>query len=341
MPQQLAPNVLIIGYGKIGKIKAQIWKQCGANVSISDIIEKQIESAQRDGFRIDTPSLHITYNFVDICTPSGTHIDVLRHLILMESKFERVIIEKPLVSNIQEKNKLYQLLDNDASLYEKIIVNEQYYKSKMIKFLREKTKNDSIISLEITMSKNRTADNKHGRFFDHDIGSYGIEVPHMLAILEILDQSIDGMKLIKNVLYVDSNNKSNQGVHIEYVSDSGTTVIINSFLGDFKISSDNTILHNLTIDRHVFIKGKKFEYRVTLDPHPSQERLVTELDFGTESILIRDDMLKEHISDIIKGNIAEGCKLEYAIKQSQQIMSLFNNTKIVTITKEDNYVHNS
>ncbi|KXY72246.1 MULTISPECIES: Gfo/Idh/MocA family oxidoreductase [Bacillus] len=341
MPQQLAPNVLIIGYGKIGKIKAQIWKKCGANVSISDIIKKQIESARMDGFRIDTPSLHTTYNFIDICTPSGTHIDVLTHLILMGSKFERVVIEKPLVSNLQEKNKLYQLLDNDASLCEKIIVNEQYYKSKMIQFLKEKTKNDSLISLEITMSKNRIADNEHGRFFDHDIGSYGIEVPHMLAILEMLDQSIDGMKLMKNVLYVDPNNKSNQGIHIKYVNDSGTTVVINSFLGDFKISSSNKLLPNLTTDRHVFIKGKKFEYRVTLDPHPSQERLVTELNFGAESILIRDDMLKEHISDIIKGNIAEGCKLEYAIKQAQQIMSLFNNTKIVIITKEDNYVHNS
>ncbi|MGE6962703.1 Gfo/Idh/MocA family oxidoreductase [Bacillus thuringiensis] len=341
MHHQLAPNVLIIGYGKIGKIKAQIWRQCGANVSISDITKKQIESAQTDGFSIDEPPFHTTYNFVDICTPSGTHIDVLWHLILMRSKFERVVIEKPLISNIQEKNKLYQLLDNDDSLYEKIVVNEQYYKSKMIKLLREKIKNDSIISLEITMSKNRTVDNKHGRFFDHDIGSYGIEVPHMLAILEILDQSINDVKLMKNVLYVDSNNKSNQGVHIEYVSESGATVRINSFLGDFKISSSNKILHNLTIERHVFIKGKKFEYRLTLDPHPSQERLVTELNFGTKSILIHDDMLKEHISDIIKGNIAEGCKLKYAIKQSQQIMSLFNNTKIVKITKEDTYVHNS
>lgn len=341
MHHQLAPNVLIIGYGKIGKIKAQIWRQCGANVSISDITKKQIESAQMDGFSIDAPPFHTTYNFVDICTPSGTHIDVLRHLILMGCKFDRVVIEKPLYSNIQEKNKLYQLLDNDTSLHEKIIVNEQYYKSKMVQFLRKKTKNDSIKYIEITMSKNRTTDNEHGRFFDHDIGSYGIEVPHMLAILEMLDQSIDGMKLMKNILYVDSNNKSNQGIHIKYVNDSGTTVVMNSFLGDFKISSSNKLSHNLTTDRHAFIKGKKFEYRVTLDPHPSQERLVTELNFGTESILIRDDMLKEHISDIIKGNIAEGCKLEYAIKQSQQIMSLFNNTKIVTITKEDNHVHNS
>jgi len=341
MHHQLAPSVLIIGYGKIGKIKAQIWKQCGANVSISDITKKQTENAEMDGFNVDEPSSHTTYNFVDICTPSGTHIDVLRHLIWIGSKFDRVVIEKPLFSNILEKNILYQLLDNDISLHEKIIVNEQYYKSKAIQFLRDKTKNDSIIYLEINMSKNRTADNEHGRFFDHDIGSYGIEVPHTLAILEMLGQSIDGMKLIKNVLYVDSNNTSNQGVHIEYISSSGTTVVINSFLGDFKISSSNKISDNPTTDRHVFIKGKGFEYRVILDPHPSHDRLVTELSFGTESTLIRDDMLKENISDIIKGNIAGGCKLEYTIKQSQQIMSLFNNAKIVTITKEDNYVHNS
>ncbi|PEZ30943.1 hypothetical protein CN345_17625 [Bacillus thuringiensis] len=341
MPQQRAPNVLIIGYGKIGKIKAQIWRQCGTNVSISDITKKQIENATMDGFSIDVPSFHTTYNFVDICTPSGTHIDVLRHLILVGCKFDYVVIEKPLYSNIQEKNNLYQLLDNDTSLHEKIIVNEQYYKSKMIKFLREKIKNDSITYIEITMSKNRTTDNEHGRFFDYDIGSYGIEVPHILAILEMLNQSIDGMKLIENVLYVGSNNKSNQGVHIVYVSNSGTTVVINSFLGDFKMSSNNKILDNSTTDRHVFIKGQGCEYRVILDPHPSQDRLVTELNFGNESTLIRDDMLKENISDIIKGNIAEGCKLEYAIKQSQQIMSLFNNTKRVTITKEDNHVHNS
>ncbi|HDR8072393.1 TPA: Gfo/Idh/MocA family oxidoreductase [Bacillus cereus] len=338
---QLTPSVLIMGYGKIGKIKAQIWKRCGVDVSIYDNTKMCMENAQADGFSIEKAPFHIAYNFVDICTPSSTHIEVLKKIILDGVKFDRVVIEKPLFNNIQEKKTLYELLDNDTSLHKKIVVNEQYYRSKAIKVLQETLLKDKIKYIEITMSKNRKTDNQNGRFIDSDIGVYGIELPHILAILEMLGKPVDVMKLVKNVLFVDSNDKNNQGIIMEYVTKNDTKVVINSFLGDFKISPANKISDNKAIDRSLWIKGDGFAHSVILDPHPSKEHLLTELNWGSESTLIRDDMLTENISSIISGNIAHGCKLEYAIKHSKQAISLFNNANVIKIKKEDNYVHNS
>ncbi|MGU3438768.1 Gfo/Idh/MocA family oxidoreductase [Bacillus cereus] len=338
---QLTPSVLIIGYGKIGKIKAQIWKRCGANVSVFDIEKERVQCARIDNFNIDTTLCHISYSFVDICTPSSTHIEVLNRLIVNDVRFNCVIIEKPLFNNSQEKKMLDKLLDNDASLYGKILVNEQYYRSKAIKLLQEKIPKDKITHIEITMSKNRKIDNKNGRFIDNDIGAYGIELPHILAVLERLDISTEDIKPIKNLLYIDSEDKNNQGIIIKFITNADITITINSFLGDFKISSNNEFSVNETIDRNIMIKGEEFEYRVILDPHPVNKRLITELNLGAESTWIHDDMLKANISDIISGHIVEGCKLGYAIKQSKQIMSLFYNAKTIKIIKENNYAHNS
>lgn len=233
---QLNPSVLIMGYGKIGKIKAKIWKQCGINVFVTDVTKTRLESAQADGFRIEKSPSNISYSFVDICTPSNTHIEVLRRIISDDVRFDRVIIEKPLFNNAYEKHILYELLDNDNSLHERIIVNEQYYRSKVIKCLQERLSKEKIKRVKITMSKDRNADNKSGRFIDNDIGAYGIELPHILAILDILDKPVNLMALVKNILYIDSDDKNNQGIYIEYVTKNDTTVVINSFLGDFKVS---------------------------------------------------------------------------------------------------------
>ncbi|MGG0256890.1 Gfo/Idh/MocA family oxidoreductase [Bacillus toyonensis] len=335
---QLIPNVLIIGYGKIGKIKAGIWKKCGAHVFVSDITEKRMKCAQMDGFSIEKAS---TYNFIDICTPSSMHIEVLKNIISDGVKFDRVVIEKPLFNTIQEKKTLDELLSNNNSLHEKIIVNEQYYKSKVIKILKEKLLKEKVKHIEINMSKNRKKDNENGRFIDNDIGAYGIEFPHILAILEMLDQPIDAMKLTRNIQYIDYNDVNNQGIFIEYITKDYTKIVINSFLGDFKISSNNKIFDNKIIDRSLVIEGDDFLYKIILDPHPSEGRLLAELDFGKDSILIHDDMLTENISNVISNNIATGCKLQHAIRHSKQAMSLFNKRNIVKITREDTHVHNS
>ncbi|BAR87567.1 uncharacterized protein KNN_06834 (plasmid) [Bacillus thuringiensis serovar tolworthi] len=337
---QLNPSVLIMGYGKIGKIKAKIWKQCGINVFVTDVTKTRLESAQADGFRIEKSPSNISYSFVDICTPSNTHIEVLRRIISDDVRFDRVIIEKPLFNNAYEKHILYELLDNDNSLHERIIVNEQYYRSKVIKCLQERLSKEKIKRVKITMSKDRNADNKSGRFIDNDIGAYGIELPHILAILDILDKPVNLMALVKNILYIDSDDKNNQGIYIEYVTKNDTTVVINSFLGDFKVSPENEVSDNCFIDRSLVIEGENFNHRVIMDPHPSNERLYAELKFGEESMLIHDDMLRENIFNIINNNIAEGCKLEYAIQQSKQAILLFNNANIIHIKKEDNYVYN-
>ncbi|HHQ2480886.1 TPA: Gfo/Idh/MocA family oxidoreductase [Bacillus cereus] len=336
--QQLTPNVLIIGYGKIGKIKARIWKRCGVNVSVSDITKERVECARVDGFNIEKS---LRYNFIDICTPSSKHIEVLKQIISDGVTFNRVVVEKPLFNNTQEKKTLDELLNIDTSLHEKIIVNEQYYKSKVIQILQERLLKKKVKHLQITMSKNRKKDNQDGRFIDNDIGAYGIELPHILAILGILGKNVNVMSVNKNILYVDSNDKNNQGIFIEYVTKDDTKVVITSFLGDFKVSPENKIFNNKIIDRSLLIEGDDFSYKIILDPHPSKGRLLTELDFGNKSILMHDDMLSENISNMISNNIADGCKLELAIRHSEHAMSLFNSKNIVKIKKEDNHVHNS
>ncbi|MDZ3952330.1 hypothetical protein U0X36_05115 [Bacillus thuringiensis] len=336
--QQLSPSVLIVGYGKIGKIKARIWKRCGANVSISDITKKQMECAQLGGFSIEKAT---AYHFIDICTPSSIHIEVLRQIISDGVKFDRVVIEKPLFNNSKEQKMLDELLINDTSLYEKIIVNEQYYKSKGIQILKERLLKEKVKHIKITMSKNRKKDNQDGRFIDNDIGAYGIELPHILAILDMLGKPINVMEATKNILYVDLNDKNNQGIAIEYTTKDCTKVIINSFLGDFKVSPENKISNNKIVDRSILIEGDGFLYRVILDPHPLKSRLLAELHFNNDSMLIHDDMLTENISNILHNNIADGCKLKHALRHSLHGMSLFNNKNIVQITKGDTHVYNS
>jgi len=332
---QLAPSVLIMGYGKIGKMKANIWRNCGVHVIVSDISENQIQQAQIDGFQVSTNPFHIGYDFMDICTPSNTHIEILKQIVRKKVRCKRVVIEKPLFNTMQDKKVLYQLLDNDPSLYEKIIVNEQYYKSKTIERLQQLLLNKKVTHIEITMSKNRKIDIEHGRFVDSSLGAFGIELPHILAILDMLDTSIEKMQVIKNILYIDSNDANNQGIRIEYIDNKGTTVVINSFLGNFKVSPQNQIVDNTITDRHVFIEGQDFTYKAILDPHPSNERLFAELNLDNKSIWIRDDMLTENISDMIRNKMVTGCKLESAIRQSEQIISLFNDVQIIKIMKED------
>ncbi len=100
-----------------------------------------------------------------------------------------------------------------------------------------------------------------------------------------------------------------------------------------KYPPENEVSDNCFIDRSLVIEGENFNHRVIMDPHPSNKRLYAELKFGEESMLIHDDMLRENIFSIINNNIAEGCKLEYAIQQSKQAILLFNNANIIHIKK--------
>lgn len=75
-----------------------MWYKC----FVTDVTKTRLESAQADGFRIEKSPSNISYSFVDICTPSNTHIEVLRRIISDDVRFDRVIIEKPLFNNAYE-----------------------------------------------------------------------------------------------------------------------------------------------------------------------------------------------------------------------------------------------
>jgi hypothetical protein len=303
-------DVLVVGYGKIGRIKAFIWQSLGRNVYVYDTNPAKNVQLVADGF---TPHGGHTYAHdlvVDISTPASYHVSslawVLEH-VMPEPR--TVLVEKPLVSDEAEERALHALLSaaGNAAYKNKIVVNESYYLSSALGFVVDDIRSRSlqIIEAHIELSKNRMQDVRNGRFVDENLGSLGIELPHMIAMAQELGFGLDELS-IKSVSVFSKNERHNEGFRIKLRSD-GVPVVLESYLGDFRMLGDDVWRSNDMPIRTLTVTTNGRAYKVFFDPVPDIERYKAKIctygpDGGAlETTIIDDNHLRTHLNKIHLG----------------------------------------
>lgn len=291
-------QVLVIGYGKIGRIKASLWQSLGASVYVHDVSNAVLQKAVVDGFKtVDQCSASEDLT-LDISTPAGQHFSSLEWGVQASvSPIHQILIEKPLASSPVELKKFKKL---GMSTRSKIVLNESYFSSIGLRKLAA-TVDTTPQHIAIELSKNRLQDITNGRFFDYELGALGIETPHMIAILQMLNVAVDQASISKAILHVDSNRVENQGFEISLQSN-GTDVVLRSFLGDFSFSSTGEMKSNKTI-RNIMVRTQSQNITLEFDPARDLPRYhsrltIQEIDNNQVTTEFADDHLRKHMAQL-------------------------------------------
>lgn len=303
MQAKVNRRVLILGCGTIGRIKALLWLRLGCAVYVYDNNASQMQQILRTDSRLKPFDSHLDndIDLVDISTPNDQHAICLRWTFETIPDIKTVLIEKPICSNAEDKVLIEDLLhkNNKALVY----VNETYFWSDGLKWIRARLRHDhdQITDISINLSKNRLADLKNGRFFDHDLESYGIELPHAYAILQTLDFSLDALVVEKNINYKSQTNLSNQGLSLQLKDDQDRFIQVFSFLGNFRVVDGHIMKNHL--ERSVRIKTKNGrEYKVEFDPAPGLDRYKSRITVDEKTEFIVDDNhMKTHLKNALHG----------------------------------------
>ncbi|HVC36012.1 MAG TPA: hypothetical protein VNE40_01010 [Candidatus Dormibacteraeota bacterium] len=312
-------HILIVGYGKIGAIKAEIWTRLGAQVHIYDrrynssIFRNVIEQKR---FSLFDPEKQddLTSFIVDISTPADQHAAALRWAFYtLKNPPKVVLIEKPAVSSVVEKFALLEIVNSFAmnGILVPIILNESYYVSTALRELRKllEVNAESPLQINIELSKNRLSDNDNGRFFDYELGALGIETPHMVAILQYFNITLESLKELQPHRYIDPTRNDNQGITVTgKVND--CTISLASYLGNFRLSNHD-IRSNPAVTRSVMVRTAQREYHLAFDildvnnTHHTKLIVTDLITAKTTQKLIKDNHLQRHLADILTNNVQE------------------------------------
>jgi hypothetical protein len=302
-------DILVVGYGKIGRIKSFIWRSLGRKVHVYDTDARKNEQAKADGFDLHTSNQRYGSDLVvDISTPASFHLASLEWVFNTISPRPRaILIEKPLASRQEELANLMRLLSREGlkDFRDRIIINESYYLSSALDLVANDIKKLSarIVKVRSELSKNRLEDVMNGRFVDEHLGSLGIELPHMIAMMQRLGISL-GDLLIRDVSVYRAEDKThNEGFRIELISQS-VPVVMESYLGDFRVIDSGEITQNESIVRTLDVETNNRIYKVAFDPIMGLGRYKAKVcTYDVESNLINttildDDHLAKHLKKI-------------------------------------------
>lgn len=296
-------DVVIIGCGFMGKIKAQIWCALGMNVYVYDVDKEKENALIQTNIHIlsyESYSKNKNPRFVDIATPNTKHGDALAWVLRHMPHTQVILVEKPICSTEQERF----LIEKTLALFPKasVFVNETYYWSEALAWLvdRLKIQNEKPEVITINLSKNRLVDVASGRFFDKELQAYGIEIPHSVAILQRLGIDIIGSTVKQNIQYKNdiAGTDVNQGVHVELLSSNGTIAHLDSFLGDYFVKNE-TITPNSLI-RSVVVETLGERYKIEFDPVEGVARYTSRITIEStaEVVHIEDNHLMNHMRHI-------------------------------------------
>jgi len=332
-------RVLIVGYGKIGRTKAFMWKSLDAKVFVSDISQLARQRAIRDGFELLELQKIDNSIIIDISTPAEQHFAALNWCIDYATELPRyILVEKPLVSSVDELAALQDLIQSHGNDLEDIIfLNESYYESaglhKLVELIDGPPK-----YIEVELSKNRLDDSSKGRFFDDRLHSIGIEVPHMLAVLQALDINLDDLRNAKSTLYVDKNRYQNQGFELEFQFNT-TKILLRSFLGNFNIRKGNKLSKNNTV-RIIKIDTDTQNITLELDPVDNLPRYHSRVSISSAEraepsvIELADNHMLNHMLQFKQGSsINKLLSYKNAVYLSSLLISMKNHSQIININK--------
>ncbi len=292
-------KVLILGCGTIGQIKAGLWLSLGADVYLHDTSSSQVNRLLKTDKRLQRFGQQQLDNLtVDISTPSDQHAASISWIYQNIKSPRTILVEKPICTNADDRAVINRLLNKYKSV--PVYVNESYFWSSALDMISDRlhTNDEKIISIKINLSKNRLADTRAGRFFDRELESYGIEIPHAIAILQKLGIDIDELSVSTNIMYRGGDVSFNQGVHLILSDTSDSIVKIDSFLGDFMIQADVKIQNSLT--RLLIVEtDKQNRYRVSFDPVAGEQRFRSIVVVNdNEMITLDDNHLRRHLEQV-------------------------------------------
>lgn len=306
-------NVLLIGFGKIGQIKAALWQSMGLTVLVYDISPRAQELIVKSGYQVITPvtlkELQLSNELIiDVSTPASTHASALAWALdtLAPNYPMYILLEKPVVSSAEELRTLALTLARHSDFDKNnLIVNESYFSSVALHEVKamidESGEELKLVSVEL--SKNRISDNDNGRFFDYSLGALGIEMPHMVAILQYFGLSLSELACQSPKLYVDRDRFDNQGFTMHY-KDNRTSVELKSFLGNFRVSNNSAHQKNEGIIRVLELATKSRHYKIIFDPAPGVPRYHAKIVVAdkTENVIsetvISDNHLRQHLRQL-------------------------------------------
>lgn len=288
-------NILIIGFGKIGKIKAYKWLSRGYEVYVKDLKFSSMKYLNTNSDVLD--DLSRQYFTIEICTPTNHHLMLLK-TVITRYVYSYISIEKPLCNRLEDLEEMKSLVGSHPHLAKKMFASEQYFFSKILEKLLQVDcfSLDKIKEITVNFSKDRIEDNENGRFLDKEILGYGIEIPHIIAVISYLGISLEEFKkgIFVNAIYIKDLEKHDYS--IEILSCINQTVIkIISNLGSFAIregkieGGDAKTVRRVTIDdKTMFVIGIP-----TLNEADNISRLVKQIDeyavnLGKEIIINSD-----------------------------------------------------
>lgn len=178
-------NILIIGFGKIGKIKAYKWLSRGYEVYVKDLKFSSMKYLNTNSDVLD--DLSRQYFTIEICTPTNHHLMLLK-TVITRYVYSYISIEKPLCNRLEDLEEMKSLVGSHPHLAKKMFASEQYFFSKILEKLLQVDcfSLDKIKEITVNFSKDRIEDNENGRFLDKEILGYGIEIPHIIAVISYL-----------------------------------------------------------------------------------------------------------------------------------------------------------
>lgn len=304
-------NILIIGFGKMGKIKASIWHSLGAKIFILDTEQTTSAIVPREYTSVNSVydffvKVKTTHYFVDIVTPNGTHMqvleDVCKHAV---GTSVTIIIEKPAFSSLDEMRMLDRI--SASSKQVNLLVSENYMSSlalHQLKQLLEQKKADglTIQKIEVNFSKNRMQDVGTGRFYDKELGPYGIELPHMLACLDAIGVTIDSLEIKKSLHLHFSEDIYDEGVYVVLASTTGIHIVLNQSLGSFSVDEQLDLNQN-KLERWIQVQlSDSSQIRVDFDPVATLPRYTSRLQVSNQTPVISDNHLRAHLQAIFVEN---------------------------------------
>jgi len=344
-------RVLVVGYGKIGKIKSSLWKSLGADVFAYDRKGAAAKAIVQDGFSRFTPGFDTASDglIIDISTSASQHFPALQWALdSISQKPTAILVEKPIVSSREEAADLTRFVQNfkPYDLHDIIYVNESYHSSLALKQVKEALAlhGEPILSVRMELSKNRLQDNQENRFFDHNLGSIGIELPHMVAALQSLGLSLEALQGQTPRLLVHDGRLDNQGLVLEY-HDGPTAVSLATYLGNFRLDESGLPDSNQETIRTLQVSTAGHDYLITFDPAPGLPRYFSEVTeqrtdgSPARTVNLADDHLKAHLALFLNGapapDLHKLLSLQNALAISNLLCTLKENsvTNAVTLTK--------
>lgn len=315
----ISKKVLIIGLGKFGTIKAEVYSRLGCYVDALDI--KGISPSNSVHNCYNSPDqIRLGYDVYEICVPTQKHVEYIS-LLSINNPDVTVVCEKPLCSNYRDL--AAGIAAAGRNFNTNYVYSENYVASNAIKPILALIKEHSLVATKIVMefSKDRRPDIEGGRFVDTDLEGFGIEIPHMLTFLEILGFQYNKItSTVTEDLVTENKTYLRQGnIKIRGFSEEGVSVEIYQSLD----GQTNFKHHSLLVDpenkkpyRILYMEFEEgYELFVQFEPVFTLERYIARIELHKDGVVIKSNQLKDAPLNQLAYLIASGQYKKYEYRQ--------------------------